>query len=58
MFEVFAGYGLGGSTVALFYRIGSGILCKAAHVGAHLVGKTVFGNLKIFLIIQLPLLII
>ena len=43
MFEMIAGYGLGGSTVALFGRVGGGIYTKAADVGADLAGKVCEG---------------
>ena len=43
MFEMIAGYGLGGSTVALFGRVGGGIYTKAADVGSDLAGKLVQG---------------
>ena len=39
LFESIAGYGLGGSSVALFCRVGGGIYTKAADVGADLVSK-------------------
>jgi H+-translocating diphosphatase len=38
-----SGYGLGGSTVALFGRVGGGIYTKAADVGSDLAGKNVEG---------------
>lgn len=39
LMELMAGYGLGGSSIALFGRVGGGIYTKAADVGADLVGK-------------------
>ena len=39
LMELIAGYGLGGSSMALFGRVGGGIFTKAADVGADLVGK-------------------
>lgn len=43
MFEKIAGYGLGGSAIALFGRVGGGIYTKAADVGSDLAGKVVKG---------------
>ena len=43
LMEALAGYGLGGSSIALFGRVGGGIYTKAADVGADLAGKVVAG---------------
>merc|ERR1719433_1265827 len=43
MYEAIAGYGLGGSSIALFGRVGGGIYTKAADVGADLSGKNDWG---------------
>eukprot|EP00746_Dinoflagellata_sp_MGD_P111635 gnl/MRDRNA2_/MRDRNA2_48391_c0_seq2.p1 gnl/MRDRNA2_/MRDRNA2_48391_c0~~gnl/MRDRNA2_/MRDRNA2_48391_c0_seq2.p1 ORF type:complete len:756 (-),score=143.31 gnl/MRDRNA2_/MRDRNA2_48391_c0_seq2:148-2415(-) len=41
--ETLAGFGLGGSSIALFGRVGGGIYTKAADVGADLSGKNEYG---------------
>ncbi|CAM9590524.1 unnamed protein product, partial [Choristocarpus tenellus] len=43
MMDAISGYGLGGSSIAMFGRVGGGIYTKAADVGADLVGKVVHG---------------
>jgi inorganic pyrophosphatase len=43
VYNSIAGFGLGGSSIALFGRVGGGIYTKAADVGADLSGKNEYG---------------
>jgi inorganic pyrophosphatase len=43
MMDCLSGYGLGGSCIAMFGRVGGGVYTKAADVGADLVGKCDLG---------------
>jgi K(+)-stimulated pyrophosphate-energized sodium pump len=40
MYETIAGYALGGSSIAVFGRVGGGLSTKAANVGSHTCGWT------------------
>ncbi|KAK4719270.1 hypothetical protein R3W88_017608 [Solanum pinnatisectum] len=58
LFEAITGYGLGGSSMALFGRVGGGIYTKAADVGADLVGKGTFQKMIPEILLKLNQLII
>ncbi|MBA0699276.1 hypothetical protein Goari_000926, partial [Gossypium aridum] len=53
LYESITGYGLGGSSMALFGRVGGGIYTKAADIGADLVCKVERNILKMIHEIQL-----
>lgn len=46
LYEAITGYGLGGSSMALFGRVGGGIYTKATDVGANPHGHLWFGNIR------------
>ena len=46
LFHAISGYGLGGSVVTLFAKIGAGIYTKATDIGADLIGKSENNNTR------------